>query len=90
MAAAPSVFIMMRCIVRIYARLSLLAVKRNREIPSSIVDLSSSVRCYKCFSDRNPQIRLRFDKKKDSEKPKTARTTCKACICQAICNILFI
>ena len=36
------------------------------------------------------EIRLRFDKKKDSERPKTARTTCKACICPAVCNIQFI
>ena len=42
------------------------------------------------FSDRNPQIRLRFGKKNDSDKPKTARTTCKACICPAVCNIQFI
>ena len=62
----------------------------TRGIPRSTVDLSSSVRCSKCFSDRNPQIRLRFDKKKDSKKPKTARTTCKVCICPAVCNIQFI
>ena len=35
-------------------------------------------------------LRLRFDKKKDSEKPNTARTTCKACIYPAVCNIQFI
>ena len=33
------------------------------------------MRCCKCFSDRNPQARLRLGKKKDSEKPKTAHTT---------------
>ena len=39
---------------------------------------------------RRSEIELRFDKKKDLEKPKTDRTTCKACICPAICNIQFI
>ena len=74
--------------MRTYARFSLLAAKRDRGIPRSTVDLSSSVRCCKCFSGRNPQIRLRLGKKKDSEKTKTARTTCKACICPAVCYIL--
>ena len=54
------------------------------------IDYRSWRRSCKCFSDQYPQIRLRLDKKKDSEKPKTARTMCKACICPAICNIQFI
>ena len=33
---------------------SLLSAKRDRGIPRSTVDLSSSVRCCRCFSDRNP------------------------------------
>ena len=48
------------CIVYIYARFLLLVVKRDSGIQLSTVDLSSFVCCCECFSNRNPQIRLRF------------------------------
>ena len=86
MAATPLVFTMMTLYCAYLSKILAL----GGEARSSTVDLSSSVRCCKCFRDRNPQIRLRFGMKKDSEKPKTACTTCKACIYPAVCNIQFI
>ena len=86
------------CIIGIYNDDAVLCVftqdyyswRRSEIEEFLVVQWTYGALCTAGLSDRNPQIRLRFDKKKDSEKPKIARTTCKACICPAVCNIQFI